>query len=225
MYTILIIEDEPRVASLLMNGLEENGYQTMVAYDGLMGLRLFQTHTFDLVISDIVLPKMDGFELAKEIRKTNPNIPILMLTALGSTNDKLDGFDAGADDYLVKPFSFEELSARIRVLLRRTAQEPVSNLLQLADLTMDLNTRRVARGDREITLSQKEYAVLEYLLRNQGAVLTRDQIEQHVWSYDFEGGSNVVDVYIRYVRKKIDTGYGQKLIHTVRGVGYVLKAE
>ena len=121
MYTILIIEDEPRVASLLMNGLEENGYQTMVAYDGLMGLRLFQAHTFDLVISDIVLPKMDGFELTKEIRKSNPRIPILMLTALGSTNDKLDGFDAGADDYMVKPFDFRELNARIKVLLKRVS--------------------------------------------------------------------------------------------------------
>ena len=140
MYTILIIEDEPRVASLLMNGLEENGYQTMVAYDGLMGLRLFQAHTFDLVISDIVLPKMDGFELTKEIRKSNPRIPILMLTALGSTNDKLDGFDAGADDYMVKPFDFRELNARIKVLLKRVSGNvpELPQELVYADLRIDL---------------------------------------------------------------------------------------
>ena len=161
MYTILIIEDEPRVASLLMNGLEENGYQTMVAYDGLMGLRLFQTHTFDLVISDIVLPKMDGFELAKEIRKTNPNIPILMLTALGSTNDKLDGFDAGADDYMVKPFDFRELNARIKVLLKRVtgnAQELPQELVY-ADLRIDLQRKDVERNGIKIVFTTDYYSI------------------------------------------------------------------
>ncbi len=155
MYTILIIEDEPRVASLLMNGLEENGYQTMVAYDGLMGLRLFQTHTFDLVISDIVLPKMDGFELTKEIRKSNPRIPILMLTALGSTNDKLDGFDAGADDYMVKPFDFRELNARIKVLLKRVAGNvpELPQELVYADLRIDLQRKDVERNGISIKLS------------------------------------------------------------------------
>ena len=185
MYTILIIEDEPRVASLLMNGLEENGYQTMVAYDGLMGLRLFQAHTFDLVISDIVLPKMDGFELTKEIRKSNPRIPILMLTALGSTNDKLDGFDAGADDYMVKPFDFRELNARIKVLL-------------------------------------KEYNLLLYMVENAERVLSRVEIAEKVWNTHFDTGTNFIDVYINYLRKKIDRNFEPKLIHTKAGMGFIL---
>ena len=174
MYTILIIEDEPRVASLLMNGLEENGYQTMVAYDGLMGLRLFQTHTFDLVISDIVLPKMDGFELAKEIRKTNPHIPILMLTALGSTNDKLDGFDAGADDYMVKPFDFRELNARIKVLLKRVAgnAQELPQELVYADLRIDLQRKDVERNSISIKLSPKEYNLLLYMVENAERVMS-----------------------------------------------------
>ena len=200
MYTILIIEDEPRVASLLMNGLEENGYQTMVAYDGLMGLRLFQTHTFDLVISDIVLPKMDGFELAKEIRKTNPNIPILMLTALGSTNDKLDGFDAGADDYMVKPFDFRELNARIKVLLKRVtgnAQE-----LVYADLRIDLQRKDVERNGISIKLSPKEYNLLLYMVENAERVLSRVEIAEKVWNTHFDTGTNFIDVYINYLRKK-----------------------
>lgn len=167
MHTILIIEDEPRVASLLKNGLEENGYQTMVAYDGVMGLRLFRAHTFDLVISDIILPKMDGFELCKEIRKTNPGIPILMLTALGSTDDKLDGFDAGADDYMVKPFDFRELYARIRVLLKRNneATVPQPREIRYSDLYIDLQGKNVTRNGTPIKLSPKEYNLLLYMAR------------------------------------------------------------
>ena len=168
MHTILIIEDEPRVASLLKNGLEENGYQTMVAYDGVMGLRLFRAHTFDLVISDIILPKMDGFELCKEIRKTNPGIPILMLTALGSTDDKLDGFDAGADDYMVKPFDFRELYARIRVLLKRNteAAAPQPREIRYSDLYIDLQGKNVTRNGTSIKLSPKEYNLLLYMAEN-----------------------------------------------------------
>ena len=214
MYTILIIEDEPRVASLLMNGLEENGYQTMVAYDGLMGLRLFQAHTFDLVISDIVLPKMDGFELAKEIRKTNPNIPILMLTALGSTNDKLDGFDAGADDYMVKPFDFRELNARIKVLLKRVAgnAQELPQELVYADLRIDLQRKDVERNSISIKLSPKEYNLLLYMVENAERVLNTH----------FDTGTNFIDVYINYLRKKIDRDFEPKLIHTKAGMGFIL---
>ena len=220
MYTILIIEDEPRVASLLMNGLEENGYQTMVAYDGLMGLRLFQAHTFNLVISDIVLPKMDGFELAKEIRKSNPNIPILMLTALGSTNDKLDGFDAGADDYMVKPFDFRELNARIKVLLKRvTGNVPeLPQELVYADLRIDLQRKDVERNGIFIKLSPKEYN----LLLNAERVLSRVEIAEKVWNTHFDTGTNFIDVYINYLRKKIDRDFEPKLIHTKAGMGFIL---
>ena len=216
MYTILIIEDEPRVASLLMNGLEENGYQTMVAYDGLMGLRLFQAHTFNLVISDIVLPKMDGFELAKEIRKSNPNIPILMLTALGSTNDKLDGFDAGADDYMVKPFDFRELNARIKVLLKRvTGNVPeLPQELVYADLRIDLQRKDVERNGIFIKLSPKEYNLLLYMVENAERVLSRVEIAEKVWNTHFDTGTNFIDVYINYLRKKIDRDFEPKLIHT-----------
>ena len=235
MYTILIIEDEPRVASLLMNGLEENGYQTMVAYDGLMGLRLFQTHTFDsamvivrrtqsLVVSDIVLPKMDGFELAKEIRKTNPNIPILMLTALGSTNDKLDGFDAGADDYMVKPFDFRELNARIKVLLKRVAgnAQELPQELVYADLRIDLQRKDVERNGISIKLSPKEYNLLLYMVENAERVLSRVEIAEKVWNTHFDTGTNFIDVYINYLRKKIDRDFEPKLIHTKAGMGFIL---
>ena len=222
--TILVVEDDVQIRNFICYALKAEGFTCLTAGNAASAMKLLLSSQQDMILLDLGLPDRDGIEVIQTLRSWS-RMPIIVISARSEDRDKIDALDAGADDYLVKPFSFEELSARIRVLLRRTAQEPVSNLLQLADLTMDLNTRRVARGDREITLSQKEYAVLEYLLRNQGAVLTRDQIEQHVWSYDFEGGSNVVDVYIRYVRKKIDTGYGQKLIHTVRGVGYVLKAE
>ena len=222
MYTILIIEDEPRVASLLMNGLEENGYQTMVAYDGLMGLRLFQAHTFDLVISDIVLPKMDGFELTKEIRKSNPRIPILMLTALGSTNDKLDGFDAGADDYMVKPFDFRELNARIKVLLKRVSGNvpELPQELVYADLRIDLQRKDVERNNVSIKLSPKEYNLLLYMVENAERVLSRVEIAEKVWNTHFDTGTNFIDVYINYLRKKIDRNFEPKLIHTKAGMGF-----
>ena len=224
MYTILIIEDEPRVASLLMNGLEENGYQTMVAYDGLMGLRLFQAHTFDLVISDIVLPKMDGFELTKEIRKSNPRIPILMLTALGSTNDKLDGFDAGADDYMVKPFDFRELNARIKVLLKRVSGNvpELPQELVYADLRIDLQRKDVERNNVSIKLSPKEYNLLLYMVENAERVLSRVEIAEKVWNTHFDTGTNFIDVYINYLRKKIDRNFEPKLIHTKAGMGFIL---
>ena len=224
MYTILIIEDEPRVANLLMNGLEENGYQVMVSYDGLMGLRLFQAHSFDLVISDIVLPKMNGFELCKEIRKVNSCIPILMLTALGATDDKLDGFDAGADDYMVKPFDFRELNARIKVLLKRgnSDKKDLPHELSYADLRIDLQGKNVERNGISIKLSPKEYNLLLYMVENAERVLSRIEIAGKVWNTHFDTGTNFIDVYINYLRKKIDRNFEPKLIHTKAGMGFIL---
>ena len=222
MYTILIIEDEPRVASLLMNGLEENGYQTMVAYDGLMGLRLFQAHTFDLVISDIVLPKMDGFELTKEIRNSNPRIPILMLTALGSTNDKLDGFDAGADDYIVKPFAFEELTARIRSLGRRSGKWEDDNLLTICDISYDCNARLLSGPTGSIRLSGREGRLLEVLLRSFELVIRREVLLSRVWGVDAEVEDCNLDTYIHYLRKRLSYVGSTLALKTIRGVGYTL---
>lgn len=224
MQTILIVEDEKRVADLLKIGLEENGYQTMVAYDGAMGLRLFQSNSFQLVISDIILPKLDGFELCKEIRKVNERTPILMLTALGSADDKLDGFDAGADDYMVKPFDFRELNARVKVLLKRNAETVVRPPEQItyADLSVNLNLREVRRNNIAIKLSPKEYNLLLYMLENAEKVITRVEIAEKVWNTHFDTGTNFIDVYINYLRKKIDKDFGKKLIHTKPGVGFIL---
>lgn len=224
MQTILIVEDEKRVADLLKIGLEENGYQTMVAYDGAMGLRLFQSNSFQLVISDIILPKLDGFELCKEIRKVNERIPILMLTALGSADDKLEGFDAGADDYMVKPFDFRELNARVKVLLKRNAETVVRPPEQItyADLSVNLNLREVTRNNIAIKLSPKEYNLLLYMLENAEKVITRVEIAEKVWNTHFDTGTNFIDVYINYLRKKIDKDFDKKLIHTKPGVGFIL---
>ena len=224
MQTILIVEDEKRVADLLKIGLEENGYQTMVAYDGAMGLRLFQSNSFQLVISDIILPKLDGFELCKEIRKVNERIPILMLTALGSADDKLEGFDAGADDYMVKPFDFRELNARVKVLLKRNAETVVRPPEQItyADLSVNLNLREVTRNNIAIKLSPKEYNLLLYMLENAEKVITSVEIAEKVWNTHFDTGTNFIDVYINYLRKKIDKDFGKKLIHTKPGVGFIL---
>ena len=170
------------------------------------------------------MPVMDGFTLLKKIRNERNNVPVLMLTARAEVDDRVQGLDLGADDYLIKPFAFEELLARIRVMMRRKPQF-VTNQLKIADLTLDRDTRIVTRAGKEISLSSKEFMVLECLMRNQNIVMTRQQIEQNAWSYDYEGGSNVIDVYIRYLRKKIDAGYEKKLIHTVRGTGYVMREE
>ena len=190
--------------------------------DGLEALDYLQLTAYDAVILDIMLPGVDGLSVLKKMRTAGDKTPVLLLTARGSVEDRVAGLDLGADDYLVKPFAFDELVARLRVLLRRSNGQ-VSNVLQCGGLEMDLNSRCVSRDGRELQLSAKEFAVLEYLLRNQGVVLARETIENHVWDYDFEGGSNVVDVYIRYLRKKVDDGFEKKLIQTVRGAGYVLK--
>lgn len=224
MQTILIVEDEKRVADLLKAGLEENGFQTMVAYDGAMGLRLFQAYSFQLVISDIILPKLDGFELCKEIRKLNERIPILMLTALGSADDKLEGFDAGADDYMVKPFDFRELTARVKVLLRRSGESVAAPPEELvyADLVINRNLHEVKRRERPIKLSPKEYNLLLYMVENADRVISRVEIAEKVWNTHFDTGTNFIDVYINYLRKKIDKEFDVKLIHTKPGVGFIL---
>lgn len=224
MYQILVVEDEQRVANLLKTGLEEIGYQVMMAFDGMMGLRLFKSASFDLVISDIILPKIDGFELCKEIRKINSAVPILMLTALGSTDDKLEGFDAGADDYMVKPFDFRELNARINVLLKRNkdTQTLQPEVLEYADLEIDLRTKSVSRNGQAIKLSPKEYNLLIYMVGNAERVLSRVEIADKVWNTHFDTGTNFIDVYINYLRKKIDRDYALKLIHTRTGMGFIL---
>lgn len=224
MQNILIVEDEKRVADLLRKGLEENGYQTMVAYDGAMGLRLFQSCSFQLVISDIILSKLDGFELCKEIRKQNSRIPVLMLTALGSTDDKLDGFDAGADDYMTKPFDFRELIARVKVLLKRDVGTVNCSPEQIgyADLLINLNLHEVRRKGISIKLSPKEYNLLVYMVENAERVISRVEIAEKVWNTHFDTGTNFIDVYINYLRKKIDKDFDVKLIHTKPGVGFIL---
>ena len=223
MQTILIVEDEKRVADLLKIGLEENGYQTMVAYDGAMGLRLFQSNVFQLVISDIILPKLDGFELCREIRKLNEKVPVLMLTALGSADDKLDGFDAGADDYMVKPFDFRELIARVKVLLRRSAETVAVQPDQIvyADLSINLKLQEVRRKDIPVKRSPKEYNLLLYMVENAEKVISRVEIAEKVWNTHFDTGTNFIDVYINYLRKKIDKEFDTKLIHTKPGVGFI----
>ena len=223
MYTILIVEDEKRVADLLTAGLEESGYRTLVAYDGAMGLRLFQSNEIDMVISDIVLPKLDGFEMCREIRKLNSDIPILMLTALGTTDDKLDGFDSGADDYMVKPFDFRELKARIRVLMKRVVHnEEKREHLAYADIEIDLNKHHVSRAGVDIRLTPKEFNLLVFMVENAEKVISRIDIAEKVWNTHFDTGTNFIDVYINYLRKKIDKDFDIKLIHTKPGIGFIL---
>ena len=224
MIKILVIEDEKRVADLLKIGLEENGYQVLVAYDGEMGWRLFQSNDFQLIISDIILPKLNGFELCQEIRKADEEIPILMLTALGTADDKLEGFDVGADDYMVKPFDFRELLARVRVLLKRRAVAKVDVVKEIsyADLCINLERQEVRRNGEPIKLSPKEYNLLVYLVENAEKVVSRVEIAEKVWNTHFDTGTNFIDVYINYLRKKMDKNFEVKLIHTKQGVGFIL---
>lgn len=224
MINILVIEDEKRVADLLKIGLEENGYQVLVAYDGEMGWRLFQSNDFQLIISDIILPKLNGFELCQKIRKADEEIPILMLTALGTADDKLEGFDVGADDYMVKPFDFRELLARVRVLLKRRAVAKVDVVKEIsyADLCINLERQEVRRNGEPIKLSPKEYNLLVYLVENAERVVSRVEIAEKVWNTHFDTGTNFIDVYINYLRKKMDKNFEVKLIHTKLGVGFIL---
>ena len=221
---ILIVEDEPDLLDALKKQLQSSGYSVDACGNGLDAEDYLKMATYDAVVLDIMLPGIDGLTLLKKMRAEGNTTHVLLLTALDSIENKVNGLDAGADDYLVKPFAYDELLARLRVLLRRRSGQ-TTNVLEYGGLVMDLNSRTVTRDGTEITLSSKEFAVLEYLLRNPGRVLSRDKIENHVWNYDFEGGSNVVDVYIRYLRKKIDNGSNKKLLHTIRGAGYVLREE
>jgi len=207
----------------LKKGLEEEFYTVDVAEDGADGFAMATSKEYDCIILDVMLPEMSGIEICKKLRSSNVKTPILMLTALDSVGSKVEGLESGADDYLTKPFAFSELLARIRALLRR-APDSLSELI-LNDLRMDLLSRRVFRGDQEIILTQKGFAILEYFLRNKGRVLSRTQIIENIWGYNFDPNTNVVDVHIKFLREKIDKGFDKKLIHTVRGSGYVLKAE
>jgi heavy metal response regulator len=221
---ILVVEDEKKVASFIKRGLEEEGHAVDVAVDGEEGLTMALGSIHDLIILDIRLPKMDGLRVLKELRQEKVMTPVLLLTVRATIEDKVLGLDAGADDYLTKPFAFEELVARVRALLRRRAAADPA-ILQVADLTLDPARRTVSRGGERIELTAREFALLDYFMRHPGRVLTRAMIAEHVWDYTFDTTTNVIDVYVNYLRKKIDAGWEPKLLHTVRGVGYVLKAE
>jgi heavy metal response regulator len=219
---ILVVEDEKKVARFIQQGLEEEHYAVDIAYDGERAIAMVDQQTYDVIILDIMLPRKSGLEVTRELRAKNHITPILMLTAKTATEDKVQGLDSGADDYLTKPFAFAELLARVRSLLRRGAQEK-STVLALADLELDTVSHKAKRGTKSIELTAKEYSLLEFFLRNKERVLSRTIIAEHIWDYNFDTGTNLIDVYINHLRNKIDTGFAKKLIHTVRGVGYVLK--
>lgn len=223
---ILVIEDEERVAALIKKGLEEMGFMVTVAEGGVAGRKLAISGLFDLVITDVVLPDVNGIEVCNAIRKELPQMPIIMLTALGTTDDKVGGFDAGANDYLVKPFDFRELYVRIRELLKRadaSGSKTRQTVLRAGPLEMNLDTKIVRRDNREINLTPKEFRLLEYMLNNQGRVLSRAEIAEQVWATSFDTGTNFIDVYINYLRKKIDKDHDVKLIQTRPGIGFILK--
>jgi two-component system, OmpR family, copper resistance phosphate regulon response regulator CusR len=220
---ILIVEDEVKVVDFLRMGLNEAGYDVEVAYDGQLGLRMALAKPFELIILDVILPYMNGFDVCRKLREKDIGVPVLMLTALGTTDDKLDGFNAGADDYLVKPFEFAELLARIKALTKRaTGGYQTGSFLVVADLQLDLEKKIAQRANREIELTAKEYALLEYLMRNKGRVVSRAEIAEKVWEISFDTGTNIVDVYINLLRKKVDRDFDQKLIQTRIGLGYTI---
>ena len=221
---ILVVEDEKKVARFLQQGLQEEQYTVDVAFDGQRGLELATTCDYDLIILDLMLPQKDGLQFTKEYRANNVATPILMLTAKTATEDKVAGLDSGADDYITKPFAFAELLARVRSLLRRGSLEK-GTVLAIADLELDTVTHKAKRGNRTIDLTAKEYALLEFLLRNKERVLSRTIISEHIWDYNFDTGTNLIDVYVNHLRNKIDSGSACRLIHTVRGVGFVMKME
>lgn len=223
---ILLVEDEHKVAAFIQKGLQTQWYTVELAKDGREGKSMFGSQPYDLVILDVNLPYVNGVELCLHMRKKDPGIPILMLTALGTTGDKLAGFEAGADDYLVKPFEFLELLARVKALLKRAARsEEEDTVLQVADLELDLRAKVARRGGNEVLLTAREYVLLEFLMRNQGRVVSRVDLAEHVWDINFDTGTNIIDVYVNYLRKKIDYDPAAKLIHTVVGMGYMMKAK
>ena len=225
---ILVIEDEKNLNDIITKKLKMEKYGVDSCFTGTEALDYIFSAEYDVIVSDIMLPEMDGFEILKTVREKGIKTPVLLLTALDGIEDRVKGLDYGADDYLVKPFAFDELMARIRVLLRRnpaTNNSNASNVFSISNLTVNCNSHDVFRDKTPIKLSTREFTILEYMIRNKERVLSREQIEQHIWNYDYEGGTNVIDVYIRYLRRKIDKDFEPKLIHTIRGVGYVLKVE
>lgn len=230
MQSILIVEDDLRLATLLRSGVEEAGYSVLLAYDGEMALRLIQNGNVSLVVSDIILPGISGIELCKKIRSVKPETAILMLTALGTTDDKLEGFDAGADDYMTKPFDFRELLVRISVLLKRRGASVLpandtANILQYGDLKLNLDKQECFRGESLIKLTPREFSLLRFLMENAERVVSRSEIQRKVWNIDFDTGTNFIDVYINYLRRKIDHDFNTKLIHTKPGFGFILSHE
>lgn len=224
---ILVVEDEKKINDIIVKTLKQEKYGVDSCFDGEEALDYIFSVEYDIILLDIMLPKKDGFEVIKSIRKKGIKTPVLFLTARDEIEDRVKGLDLGADDYLVKPFAFEELLARIRVLLRKNSGsgEDTGNVLKIANLTVDCNKHEVFRDDILIKLSAKEFSILEYMMRNRGRVVSKEKIEEHVWDFDYEGGSNIVEVYIKFLRKKIDNDFSPKLIHTIRRVGYILKVE
>ena len=222
--SILLVEDEKKIADVLKKGLAEQQFHVEVAYDGLIGKKLFETYSFNLVILDLNLPGMNGYELCKYIRNRNEKVPVIMLTALDTTDDKIEGFEAGADDYIVKPFDFKELLVRIKALLKRIYQQvQSSNILKVGDVVMNLDSKEVTRSGKGIVLTAKEFQLLEYLVRNKNRVVSRVDIALNVWDIDFDTKTNVIDVYVNFLRRKLDKDFPSKLIHTQVGMGYMLK--
>ena len=226
MIKILLIEDEPKTVQSLKQGLEENNYDVSIAYDGHMGKQLALAHTYQLIVSDIIIPGINGLDLCRELRAQGIQTPILMLTALSTTDDKLNGFEAGADDYLPKPFDFKELLSRVKALIKRSNQTILdAQVLKFADLEMDLNSSLVSRAGLMIHLTSKEFQLLEYFLRNQEKVISKAEIAENIWEVEDENSSNLIEVYVNYLRKKVDKGFSSKLIHTQFGMGYILRQE
>ena len=221
---ILVVEDEKRLNRIISEALEDEGYSVDSCFNGLDALDYAAGADYDVIILDVMMPKMDGFELVRRLRSAGNNTPVLFLTARDSVADRVAGLENGGDYYLVKPFDFQELMAVVRVMTRKYTGNR-SNIYTIADLSLDATAKTVTRAGRKIELTAKEFALLEYMLRNKGVVLSREMIENNLWNYDYEGGTNVVDVYVGYLRKKMDTGFGKKLIHTVWGTGWVLKEE
>jgi two-component system copper resistance phosphate regulon response regulator CusR len=226
MVKILLIEDEPKTVQSLKQGLEENSYEVEVAYDGHMGHQLATRNAYQLIISDIIIPGINGLELCRKLRAEGIQTPILMLTALSTTDDKLEGFDAGADDYLAKPFDFKEFLARVKALIKRSNQTMIeSQVLKFADLELDLTSKMVSRSGQKINLTAKEFQLMEYFLRNQEKVISKAEIAENIWEVEDENSSNLIEVYVNYLRKKVDKGFPSKLIHTQFGMGYILRQE
>ncbi len=221
---ILVVEDERDLNRILTKTLSAEGCSVDACFDGLEALDYLSGASYDVIVLDRMMPRMDGMELLSRLRAQGDETPVIFLTAKDAVSERVRGLDAGADDYLVKPFSFDELMARIRVVTRKHSGS-TTNLFTVGDLTVDTGAHTVRRGEKNINLSTKEFALLEYMIRNKGVVLSRESIENNLWNYDYSGGSNVVDVYISYLRRKIDSGWQQKLIHTVWGVGWVLREE